>query len=149
MIQPNQLRIGNLVDVPNKNQSPFRVDYFDDIKVYKQNGTYRCEPFGDIPAHPLTWDLEQCSGIPLTPEILEKVGFEKEERGSEERFDGVEIWWCKGTFSLYSEYSDAFIYATYTRYDGYGFKAGRMIKYLHELQNLYFAVEGEELQIQF
>ena len=72
--------------------------------------------------------------IPLTPEILEKAGFEKDE-DFEGRFhhvnkivtvefeDGI-IRWMDNTYIYHQE-----------------------IKHLHKLQNLYFAIIGDELEI--
>ena len=75
-MKAQELRIGNLVNVPNKEQSPFRIDYFDENKVYQNQGFYNTE-FGLVPYHPLTWDISDCAPIPLTPEILEKCGLER------------------------------------------------------------------------
>ena len=64
-------------------------------------------------------------GIPLTPEILEKAGFVKS--------DGEFGWWLSKKVISGFYYDNTFI----TR-----------IKSLHQLQNLYFALTGEELPIE-
>ena len=67
--------------------------------------------------------------IPLTPELLEKAGFEKWEpkgwyrKGYMELFDGKPFHWASG-HNLCPD-----------------------IYYLHQLQNLYFALTGNELEI--
>lgn len=73
------------------------------------------------------------SGIPLTPDVLHKAGFD----------DSL----TKGELILYLD--QGFIV-----YDGKecffeidGDRIGKEIKYLHQLQNLYFALTGEELKI--
>lgn len=71
--------------------------------------------------------------IPLTPEILEKCGF---GNGNSEKAN-VDLWnkyWI-GDFELDNN-KECFDYE------------GKVsIKYLHQLQNLYFALTGEELKI--
>lgn len=67
-------------------------------------------------------------GILLTPEVLEKCGFT--------RLSGREGWeWKKGYFTI-GEVSYYFI-------EGPGFS--RKIEFLHQLQNLHFALCGEEI----
>lgn len=75
------------------------------------------------------------SPIPLTEEWLVKFGFEKVIG-----WDDMEFWrrpdWRKCGFSLLKQlqgYED----------DGYG----KILPYVHSLQNLYFALTGEELTI--
>ena len=72
--------------------------------------------------------------IPLTPEILEKAGFKLDPE-----FDGFE----SGKFDIwfYHIENKGFTYSNMV--DG-----GKLIEYAHELQNLYFALTGEELNIQ-
>lgn len=138
-MKANELRIGNYVNVPRKEQSPFRVDYFDNVKVYQDNGTYECTPIGEIPMHPLTWDLADIEGIPLTPEILEKCGFEEEITQD----------------IMYHHHSGFFFFELWDkenrRSNGYWLKFLNKfdleIKYLHQLQNLYFAISGQELEV--
>jgi hypothetical protein len=77
------------------------------------------------------------SGIPLTPEILEKAGFVYKESGDEVfeqewHIDGHELIW--GPTSDNSYCCD--------------YHCGNEIQYLHQLQNLYFALTGEELEIE-
>jgi len=141
MIKANELRIGNYVNVPRKEQSPFRVDYFDNVKVYQDNGTYECPPFGEIPMHPLTWDLADIEGIPLTPEILEKCGFKKQNNG-----------WNKNKKSEYDEnYFGLFDHNYCSGKLDLKYNVGNgpipSIKFLHQLQNLYFAISGQELEV--
>ena len=80
-------------------------------------------------------------GIELTPEILEKCGFVKQNNG-----------WNKNKKSEYDENH-------FGLFD-YNFCSGELdlkynvgngpipsIKYLHQLQNLYFALTGQELEV--
>lgn len=73
---------------------------------------------------------EAVSPIPLTPEILEKCGFEQSEY----------LVFKLGYFTL-CFYSDGYAYFQGERKVGIGYRN------LHQIQNLYFALTGEELQI--
>ena len=139
-MKANELRIGNYVDVPNKSQSPFKVDYFDESKVYQKNGAYKLPGFStEIPFHPLTWDLEDCQGIPLTPEILEKCGFEIRDQGvcitAITKDFLFELIWLKDSVT--------------NEVKGYPFyrNGSHVLKYLHQVQNLVHALTGEEITL--
>jgi hypothetical protein len=72
-------------------------------------------------------------GIPLTPEILEKAGFVKSIN-----FDNTYIKLIKGESFILKDCKDGTFFV-YT---------GIRCQYLHQLQNLYFALTGEELNIE-
>ena len=75
---------------------------------------------------------EKINPIPLTEEILLKFGFEKQH--NEDDFD---YWFKKGFCDdILWEHSDGFCHSL---------NYGGDIKYVHQLQNLYFALTGEEL----
>lgn len=105
MIAANELRIGNWVEQDGR---PKRVSLQDD----------------DF------WHTERFEPIPLTPELLEKIGF-----GDAEEVDfGGQI--------TAGEANHIFM-GTITY-----IKHGRQkVQYLHHLQNIYFALAGEELNI--
>jgi len=76
-------------------------------------------------------DWNNIQPISLTPEILEKCGFAFKPTGEEVyeqiwSIDGFEIW----------EHDSGFCH---------DFHYGGDVKHLHQLQNLYFALCGEEL----
>ena len=73
----------------------------------------------------------KCKPIPLTEERLLKFGFEKDTR------DRVMFMFKNFKISIESE---SFIH--YSMYSNHA-----KIKYVHQLQNLYFALTGEELTI--
>jgi hypothetical protein len=127
-MKANELRIGNYVNVPNSKQCPFRIDAFEHcsekfIKVaqeVKLNG---------FEVHPLTWYGGDLEPIPLTEEWLVKFGFETNDVR----------YWQISSFRLHIN-----------RYGEWIFKVETFeqeIKYVHQLQNLYFALIGEELTI--
>lgn len=144
-IQKQDLRIGNYVNVPRKEQSPFRVDYFDNVKVYQDNGTYECTPIGEIPMHPLTWDLADIEGIPLTPEILEKCGFELYDKDFGTMLQHKHLK-CR---YITEEINGNKISIPFLRFDSTGRPPFTKtdVYYLHQLQNLYFAISGQELEV--
>lgn len=80
------------------------------------------------------FDKNTPSPIPLTPEILEKIGFHK-----------YRYWWTRpnNTFNFEEWTNDEL--GLYLHVNEH--KVGQHIKYLHQLQNLYFALTGTELQI--
>jgi hypothetical protein len=74
--------------------------------------------------------------IPITPEWLERMGFGFEKIGNGWHLD-VEI----NHYCLYSEsgkYVDLFVFSD---------EVGQQCQYIHQLQNLYFALTGEEITI--
>jgi len=80
--------------------------------------------------------------IPLTEEWLEKFGFERDE----EKRHG-ECYWVHGGFT--NPQAPLFYYVDMFLSAHLGFPGWKniKIKYVHHLQNLYFALTGEELQI--
>ena len=118
MIQPQQLRIGNFVfDSRQNTEKVFELSIFGDL--HRVNELYP----------------EAFNPIPLTEEILLKFGFyeiyksEFSIRYGIENFDEIEFKWNK-TFGW------NFYYKTFC-IEG--------IKYVHQLQNLFFSLCGEEL----
>src|ERR1700742_3966576 len=95
------------------------------------------------------WDIKEWSPILLTPEILEKAGFEKKE------YSYIEYKKWIGEFGFSFEYRIIkgskgplveFVLCGNGGYD----EAGEMsiletCKYVHQLQNLYFALTGTQL----
>lgn len=117
MIQANELRRGN----------HFQGVVVESITRTGINFTCQYEGYIEKP-------FEELSPIPLTPELLEKCGFEFSE----------------AFFKTYineplflQEEADAF----YMIYSNMRINPKKPLKYLHELQNLYFALTGEELEV--
>lgn len=129
MIQANELRIGNWVNVQPHNKyaqiieiKSGRLDNRDFVRISSPNLDTQ-----------FTVEISQINPIPLTEEILLKAGFEKD----------IE--------SLF--YRNSFIIAkTKTRWAFYhnGLTGGELarIDYIHELQNLIFALTGKEIKIE-
>lgn len=113
-MKPNELRIGNYVNVPHGN---IQIDHF--IK----DGCHFTDGCGGTFAslHP----------IHLTEEWLEKFGFKNFEK------DGFRLKWDEPM----EEYSFIIKSMQGCEVDCAG------VRYVHQLQNLYFALTGKELEI--
>jgi hypothetical protein len=131
MIQANELRIGNLVDIGKEFNILELVDFVD---MYENN------------------TLEHYQPIPLTEDWLLKFGFESTyEEFDEEDFPCVVEYW------LFTDSVTKFEidYATKTGYTvnianvptGHALIIRRKLEYVHQLQNLYFALTGTELTL--
>jgi hypothetical protein len=122
MIKANELRIGNYILI---NGSIVRIGYGVIQDVYQKNKGIRNQYLNTLTHEP----------IPLTPEILEKAGFKFYEKS--------EMYEKDDFMDLHILYDNA----------GYCIKDYELniwspnILYLHQLQNLYFALTGEELEI--
>lgn len=71
------------------------------------------------------------SGIPLTHEILEKCGF----------------YWNDPFYEIKNPSAAGLLKISYSEEDGYVYDFMTKLNYLHQLQNLYFALTGEELPV--
>lgn len=119
-MRPNELRIGNLVK-------------YSDGSFFKVVGIHE---FGlDVEDNIETtyMEYENFEPIPLTEEILLKCGFTFLPQGDEVyqqifTYNGFDIWM----------HDDGFCH---------DYLCGGDIKHLHQLQNLYFALTNEELNI--
>ena len=141
MMKANELRIGNIVtDV-------FYEHFKTEIKVDSVNSkgiNLEITDDGNWPElsqHFITpvYGFEKLHGIPLTPEILEKCGFLKCINADDavlfkKQYFEIEY------MEFASEQNNGFYYDNNTPYELH-------IKSLHQLQNLYFALTGEELEI--
>lgn len=123
MIPSNELRIGNWVE-----------------QVIESD----CGKYSIITAVGLiTSDDIDANPIPITPEILEKAGFSQYEHSINklnENGDGIGFHLIDGKMST-SEGVTLFGYHDWI-------ETNTQIKFVHQLQNLFFAVTGEELNIQ-
>ena len=123
MIEVNELRIGNWVNRFNCHTKINGVlnDY---ISFWHDGNEW-------------IWELnnDDTQPIPITSEILEKCGFEKCSNGLEKLCNEnyVKIASLFSGFPLTLEID--------------GNRCPLNIKYAHQLQNLYFALTGEELEI--
>lgn len=112
-MKASELRVGNWVNTP---EGVYQV-----IDVL-------CDSVNTIAQHSLPYDWIE--PIQLTPEILQKCGFEQGK--------GVMFWESEGVGIAYETLGGYFrLYPRTNRID-----------YLHQLQNLFHALTGEELNYQ-
>jgi hypothetical protein len=119
-----ELRIGNYVN--------FKFKTGDIITIKKDY----CEIQSDNMI--IKSEYSDLQPIPLTPDILEKCGFDMNPDW--EKYDGyaavLDLGWLNIGMS---------IMGGVCLFDNDNRSTGTNIKYLHQLQNLYYALTGEEL----
>lgn len=134
MIHSNELRVGNKVYFNGEIDTVWAV--YENNKVNTNDDNMSSE-----------MGCELISPIPITPEILEKCGFIKSEIENGNPLEGYyysmelkEDKFCD--LSLIEGDKNGVVEVCLFPY-GNNFR----YKYLHQLQNLYFALTGEELQV--
>lgn len=80
--------------------------------------------------------IKDLEGIPLTKEIILAIGFKEVEE---------HIFYVNGKYTIRNTIEDG-IYS-FEISTSCGYSAIKKIKYLHQLQNLYFEIIGEEIEI--
>jgi len=126
MIQINELRIGNYITTPLGIDAVF--------SIRKIDGEIDVNTFYDEEIHPIS----------LTKEWLEKLGFEFKNNSNQ--------------YGWYKDVLNRQFCWCYSEFVSIEFKARQMdefqdtimdikCKYIHQLQNIYFALTGEELEI--
>lgn len=118
MIKANELRIGNLINYGYKVAIVNAIREDGGLNVKLENTLLGAE-------------FECFKPIPLTPEILENVGFINRDS-----------YWHSKDFSMFLEGDYYFQYISTPTSNGF-----LKVNYLHQLQNLYFALTNEELEI--
>lgn len=126
-MEAKELRIGNWVKVNDRLLCAYGIRHDDEtdkstfIYVYDDDADNPCERFMDI-------CIKNIEPIPLTEDILLKCGFKKISGWNEFILDDLRCEFRCDTMLLYYPF-------------------GVNIKYLHQLQNLYFALTNKELDI--
>jgi hypothetical protein len=125
-MKASELRIHNYVNVPIKEQCPFRIDAFEycSEKFIKVAQEVKLNGFE---VHPLTWYGGDLQPIPITEEWLLKFGAKKDKIDNTYYLNELEI-----MLPNFFRYKTSMI---------------RRIEYVHQLQNLYFALISEELTL--
>lgn len=123
-MKANELRIGNYV------YHPMRDEHFAiDRGLFEYNNGLA--------------NLEDFRPIPLTEEWLKDFGFEK----SVDKYQEGISYGLEAEFGIHIVFADGDINycSLYQNYQLIDFFTGH-IKYVHQLQNLYFALTGKELE---
>lgn len=129
----NELRIGNWI--ADRGSKQWQIDHWETKdKISAKSPLVK---FGEleIEGHPLTEEVLFLKPIPITEEWLVRFGFKSQDLSSEffTQFN-------KGIVSIVFRNKSILIVCVGTqRVDHNNFK------YVHQLQNLYFALTGEEL----
>ena len=133
MIKPQELRIGNYVIVKNYNSKYWNK--IGTIEAFTRNAEYISLDINQNSA----FYLKDIQPIPLTEEILLKCGFEKSN--DLDKFYHLELLnkWTR----IYFNPKHKVCTLSINQHDSL-----IRIQYLHQLQNLYFALTNEELTIQ-
>lgn len=125
----NELRIGNLVDLGNRIAKVIEIGHLACVVVDLEETQDTLE------------DYERTRPIPLTEEWLLKFGFEKIKD-----FDVyTNVWEFKGFMVSLGDYINIHVDWADDGVDNYHSIIGYEELYVHTLQNLYFALVGEEL----
>ena len=130
-MEKNELRIGNILKSGKSYYRVYALSYPMILAI--QNVRYDVESEQGI----FSSDSTILEPITLTEEILLKCGFEYEDLADESPFeiykkDAIEMWEFNGEYWLCDMLDQNGI--------------DHEFKYLHQLQNLYFALTGQELQ---
>ncbi len=151
MVNIKELRIGNfvLLDglVPDKENDGEHYNECDYAEIWGTDTNGRAEVSWDIPykANCICWqDDEALLPIAITAAWLEKFGYKREDaehrlgpsKGSIIWRGPVDLISRDGNFAYFHECSDPY-------YDCEGIE----IKFIHQLQNLVFALTGEGLEV--
>lgn len=143
MIQVNELRIGNLV---KSNNILYRKDEFGKsmsiLGMNDESATVTVLENGKPIGYTFGQFFKYLEPIELTEEILLKIGFTENENGEPQidTFEGMAL-----SISIKeTPYKYTAWHVITTEYKYYMFAA---CKYLHQLQNLYFAITGNELSV--
>ena len=132
-MEQNEIRVGNWLNDPR----PFNEDTKKFFKM-PDNGYFKAKA-RDIEV------AELFEPIPLTEEILLKCGFKKTEEYYASYEENIDVYTI-GCFDI------AFIDNEYKLWfcieeDPFYSFSWTEIKYVHQLQNLYFSLTGQELEI--
>jgi hypothetical protein len=123
----NELRIGNLL--LDRGSKLLRLDFWDFGKPAQRMF------LADVERHPMTEDIEHCQPIQLTEDWLLKFGFEEDKNRLYTTMKGESQWYINGI-------DGCIFFSDVLEFDCV---PNTKIKYVHQLQNLYFALTNEEL----
>lgn len=130
MIKANELRVGNVII---SEAGVVRTVTGHDIR---EQWWHEGDPHGSVGA--------SINSIPLTPEWLERCGFKKDRNEDNNSYETYTILKLDGGIACEE---DGYFHRI-TDMDGYyDQRAGIKIEFVHQLQNRYHSLTGEELNV--
>lgn len=137
MIDVRELRIGNIFKTSD-------CDYFRVGEVYKkEDGLYCVENGIDFNGSFLYGSVEDLQPIPLTEELLVKCGMNECDDACVVRYS-----YRNGKFKMNIMICDQKKYILFINNIENGCQICSIeVKYLHQLQNIYFDLTGKELEV--
>lgn len=156
-MKANELRIGNLfIDTIGAYCEPGTIQK---VRTISENGVNKWQDMGSSGNCP----FERMEPIPITVEILEECGYSKANlrpdydfdynKGYDFEFDNkngfVDIHVKDNIYPIGLKKDLFYLVESQLNSDESSslYPIGKGFKYLHELQNIYFALTGEELEI--
>jgi hypothetical protein len=141
MIQPNELRIGNYIEWSNHDDySEIKAITGKDIEEIEYNHMHP-EDLEERNRVHSSWDY-----IPITPEILERLGFEKCESDDidERQIYSIQV---ENNHSLYFDPTEDPKWYISLQWNNNHYKNSFWFQpeFVHELQNLYHSLTRQEL----
>lgn len=142
MIRSEEMKLGNYFNCPREDQNPFRVDFIEGLnkdwaKVGMESPVFGEHPvLGIMKGHGLTWESKDLSGIILTHTLLARLPFKKYYESE---------WQVKYEHAEHPE-----LVLLFKNGKVFFLKGGTHLmecKYLHQLQNIYYALTGVELNV--
>lgn len=121
-LKPSDLRIGNLIQEQN-------------IGILKIELIDRCTVSGFVNGRYGFAQIEDCKGIPLTEEWLFKSGFDKVRY---EKYAHCKLNKLRAYPHVFNNSFGIYIMGAYSL---------PYVEYVHQLQNLFWCLTGEELEI--
>lgn len=136
MISPAEIRIGNRLRYKAEVGLCFGMKAW---VVDKEIEVYEISRFGVNLINGNGYEYRFLLGIPLNDQCLERIGFDKKY------IDGQIYFSFNAVDIAKSNSSDGYFLVTEDAYEGTLYWLGNSFNFVHQLQNLYFALRGEEL----
>ncbi len=130
MIKRNELRLGNLI------VRPPAVGVLTVAMINSSDDIW----FEELPDNSFDLEEQEFEGISLNPEWLERMGFLRKDKSTR---IGEGHYWLSHHVEIVESITNEkgmLLFATES-------SIGKPFHYVHQLQNLYFALTGEELTI--
>ena len=136
-----ELRLGNYV--MDRGGKVIRIDFFEHLETDNDCKFGQKMFIGDQEVHPLTEYTSHAKHIPLTPEWLERFGFELDKE-QECYIICVDEYWCY--LLIDANDMSAAIQSTTEEKTGIAVCLNLpLTQYVHQIQNLFYSLSGEEL----